>query len=474
MRGNKMKNELTHSIAMILCSILLFGCSATRGDYHSPELNIPASWSVDTVEGDLSQSHADHALIEERPDKWWTLFNDPQLNRLIDQVLASNSDLAKATLTLKKARLESGVAKNNQQPQLSFSHDSTYSYDTSDSLSDTSYEASLSLSYELDMWGRVDALANASEWTAQSSYEDRENTAQNLVVTTAMLYWKVGYLNQMMALTTENIIGTKRIAHLTKLKHATGSVSRLDVLEATQTLFDQQLQLSQLQQALSETQNALSLLLAQPLQDSGLVITQLSTRSVPDINPGVPSERLLRRPDVKASLYTLKSSFANKEAIGASYLPTFTLTSSLNSSSSNLLNLLKNPVASLGSGMVLPFLEWNKMELNKNISEVDYQMAVVDYRNTLYQAFEEVANLLAAKSHYAYQHTVYEEQYANVKERERLYASQYQSGSSDMVDWITVMKSRRTIESSMLMNRYNQLATQIALYRSLGGGDILL
>jgi NodT family efflux transporter outer membrane factor (OMF) lipoprotein len=434
-----------------------------RSEYQQPELSIPESWGQDSLP----------TASTKKSYKWWTLFEDPQLNALVDKVMVSNSDLATATLVLRKALLEAGINENDKIPSLSFSQDSSYEYDLDSETSDTTFGSTLSLSYELDLWNRVDALADAGELAARASYESREETAQNLVVTTAMLYWKVGYLNQRLALVKQNIADTKRIESIITTKYKSGATTRLEVLESTQNLFEQQVQLSELQQEMSETQNAISILLNQPLQDTGITIDRLSAKPIPDIKAGIPSDLLLRRSDVKASLYLLKSSLATKDAVDAGYWPTFTLTAALNTSSSGLLELLQNPVATLGSGIVLPFLEWNEMELKQSISEVDYQMAVVDYRDTLYKAFEEIANLLNTKEHYLYQGNVYSDQFINAQEIERIYASRYKYGESDMVDWINVMESRRSIESTLLENRYDQLVIQIKLYQSLGGSDVI-
>jgi outer membrane protein TolC len=114
----------------------------------------------------------------DRPDKWWTLFADQQLNSLVEKVLNSNSDLAKATLTLRKAKLEAGISENDKVPSVSFSQDSSYEYDIDDDSSTTSFATNLSLSYELDLWGRVDALADADQWAVISSSADREFIAK--------------------------------------------------------------------------------------------------------------------------------------------------------------------------------------------------------------------------------------------------------------------------------------------------------
>lgn len=459
---------ITKTLMLALCLVALAGCSAMRSQYQPPELAIPEGWSSTPAQG---QGGETVSLVQ--PEHWWTRFEDPELDSLIERVLAANSDLEKATLTLRKALLEAGVSENNKTPKLGFAQNSSRQYDLDEGASESGYGAALSLSYELDLWHRLEALADASELAARASYEEREALAQDLVVTTATLYWKLGYLNQRLALTRNNLDDSERTAALIQLRYENGANTHLEVAESRQAVLDQQLQLSQLQQELSEAQNALSILLNQPLQETGLAIEQLPDQPIPDIAAGIPADLLLRRPNIKASLYELKSTLASKDAVAASYLPTIMLTAALNTSSSSLLELLKNPVATLGSGIVLPFLEWREMQLNKGISEIDYQMAVLDYRDTVYQAFEEVDNLLTAKKHYDYQDRVYREQYSNAREIERIYESKYTHGESDIIDWLNAMKSRRSIESSLSENRYNQFVVQVRLYQSLGGGDIV-
>ena len=458
---------ITKALISALCLVALAGCSTMRSQYQPPELAIPEGWTQTPAQ----EPGRDTATLVP-PEHWWTRFQDTELNSLIDRVLASNSDLEKATLTLRKALLEAGVSENNKTPKLGFAQNSSRQYDLDEGSSESGYGAALSLSYELDLWHRLEALADASELAAKASYEDRQALAQDLVVTTATLYWKLGYLNQQLALTRDNLQDSERTAALIRLRHDNGANTRLEVAESRQAVLDQQLQLSQLQQELSEAQNALTILLNRPLQESGVVIEQLPDQPIPDIAAGVPADLLLRRPDIRASLYQLQSTLAEKDAVAAGYLPSITLTGALNTSSSSLLELLQNPVATLGSGIVLPFLEWREMQLNKEISEIEYQMAVVNYRDTIYQAFEEVDNLLTTKRHYDRQGQVYAQQLGNAREIEEIYRSRYSHGESDLIDWLSAVKSRRGIETSVVENRYNRFVVQARLYQSLGGGDV--
>lgn len=467
-----MQTSPTHLVALALSAALLSGCAMQeRSEFEPPALLIPQSWPNQTNQAHAKQSQplAVQSAGEPAPKKWWTHFSDPDLNALIDQVLEANRDLALATLTLQKAQLEAGINHMDLRPQITGSNSLSYEKNLDSSGSDFNNATNFGLSYELDLWGRVSAQADAETWSAKASWQDRENTAQQLVVTTATLYWQVGYLQQRMALAQQNLVTSQQVKRLTENQYTHGSATRLDVLQSTQATLDQQLNLTGLQQQLRETQNALSLLLDRPLVTTGISIQQLPHQQLPAISAGAPSDLLLRRPDVKSSLNRLKSALASQDAVIKSYLPTFSLTGSLGTSSSQLLGLIQNPVATLGSGLTLPFLEWNEMKLNQQVARLDYQMAVIDYRETLYKAFEEVANLLGTQQQYLHQAEILEQQSANAKEIERLYASQYRNGASDMLDWLSAMENRRGLEASQLEHRYQLLVTQANLYVALGG-----
>ncbi len=457
---NKNSFQLT---SFLLCLSILTGCSSlNRSEFKMPTADIPDNWQQD------SESLTSLAAV----DEWWKQFNDSQLNSLIERALQTNNDLALATLNLRKARLNAGLSEDDKLPDLSFSGALANEKSLDSGAGDKSFSTNTSLSYKLDLWGALSAAADVTQWEAKASFEDRESTAQALVVTVATLYWKIGYLNQRLYLAQDNIKGIEQVVALTQQRYDNGSTTRLALLESTQNLYKQQVSFSQLQQQLTESKNAMSILLNQPPQDLMLSIEKLPEGALPDIASGIPAELLLRRADVKSSLYQLKSMLASKDALAASYLPSLILTGELGTSSSDLIELLQNPVGKLGAGLTLPFLEWNKMKLNKNIAELDYQTAVINYRVTLYQAFAEVANYLSARKHYLYQTETQQALYRNSQEAEKIYASQYRAGAIAMIDWINAIEAKRDAQASLLENQYNQLVIQAKLYQSLGGKDI--
>lgn len=446
--------------AVVISLVLLTGCGTfMRSDFEPPELAIPAHWQNVSVSQQVSL------------DPWWQQFQQPELNQLITQVLNSNNDLALATLTLRKARLQAGLSRDILYPQLSSSLGASRDQDFDGGDATKRFQADLSVSYEVDLWGKVSADIDQAQWAALASAEDKESTTQSLIATTASLYWQIGYFNQRIALSQSSIEYSRQTLALTQRQYDAGAVTQLDVLEAKRSLAGQEADHSQLVQQLNEANNALAMLLNQAPGQAWVEITQLPDNAIPDIAVGIPADLLIRRPDVKASLYQLRSALANKDATYASYFPSLTLTGGVGESTSELKELLRNPVGSLGAGLVLPFLQWNQMQINNDIAEVDYQTAVVNYRKTLYSAFEDVDNAISAKQQFAYQSDKLTQQFSAAAEVEAIYESQYRHGAIGIQRWIDAQENRRSAEAALLENRFNQLTAQATLYQALGGSD---
>lgn len=447
---------------VLMGSLLLSGCSGlVRSEFEAPELQVPEHWQSKTAATAVSL------------DPWWHAFGDAELSRLIEQVLQQNNDLALATLTLRKARLQAGLAEQDLFPQLSSSLSGSTSKPLDGGDRSRSYSAGLSISYEADLWGKLTASADAAQWQALATAEDRESTAQSLVATTASLYWQLGYLQHRQQLADKNLASAEQTLQLTRNQFENGAVSRLNILEAERSLASQQAEKVELSRQLSEARNALAVLLNQPPEGAEVGPGRLPDSTVPEVGAGVPAELLVRRPDVKSALYRLHAALDTRDATLANYLPTLTLTGQLGDSSSALRDLLSNPVGTLGAGLVLPFLQWNTMQLNRQIADLDYESAVVTYRDTLYQAFEEVDNALSARQHYALQAELLMREYQAAAAAERLYEVQYRHGAVGVQSWLDAQENLRNAESSVLENRYNQLTATATLYQALGGREVM-
>ncbi|MGF1780676.1 efflux transporter outer membrane subunit [Vibrio fluvialis] len=444
-----------------LCVLLATGCVA-RSELPEQNVTVPEQWQT-------GQTQSETQAISQ----WWTSFGDPQLNQWVEKVLATNSDLAIATLTLKQARLEAGLATSDTYPDVSASVSGERSKPLDGGDSSKSYQASLSVSYELDLWGKLSAAKDAAMWTALATQQEREATAQSLVATTAQLYWQIGYLNQRVELSNNDINDAKETLALTQSQYRHGSVTRVNVLEAERTLAGLEATHRDYLQQRTEAVNAFAILFDQPPQDLATSIPALPDYAVPTIEAGVPADVLNRRPDVKQSLFELKSLLATKDNTDTNYFPSLTLTGALGGSSTELRKLLSDPIGTLGADLTLPFLNWNEMQLNRDIAQVKYESAIISYRKTLYAALQDVDNALSAKENYEFQAEKLQKQYDSAAEVARIYKSQYEYGAIDITTLLDAQENERSAKASLLENRYNQLVNIATVYQSLGGEDIV-
>ncbi|ELV8681561.1 efflux transporter outer membrane subunit [Vibrio fluvialis] len=444
-----------------LCVLLATGCVA-RSELPEQNVTVPEQWQT-------GQTQSETQAISQ----WWTSFGDPQLNQWVEKVLATNSDLAIATLTLKQARLEAGLATSDTYPDVSASVSGERSKPLDGGDSSKSYQASLSVSYELDLWGKLSAAKDAAMWTALATQQEREATAQSLVATTAQLYWQIGYLNQRVELSNNDIKDAKETLALTQSQYRHGSVTRVNVLEAERTLAGLEATHRDYLQQRTEAVNAFAILFDQPPQDLATSIPALPDYAVPTIEAGVPADVLNRRPDVKQSLFELKSVLATKDNTDTNYFPSLTLTGVLGGSSTELRKLLSDPIGTLGADLTLPFLNWNEMQLNRDIAQVKYESAIISYRKTLYAALQDVDNALSAKENYEFQAEKLQKQYDSAAEVARIYKSQYEYGAIEITTLLDAQENERSAKASLLENRYNQLVNIATVYQSLGGEDIV-
>lgn len=447
--------------ASLLLTLLVSGC-AVHTPYSQPDLNLPSAWQA-TAATPLVLASTDSAT------GWWQQFDDPLLDRWIADVLNRNSDLASASLKTRRARLQAGLSADALRPALSADASNSLSQDLDHGNESRQSSARLGLSYEWDLWGRLSSRDAAAQWEAQATDADREAVRQGLVVTTASLYWQAGYLNQRVAASSENIANARKTWQIVNVQHRAGAASALDLAEITRSLAALESTHAQLLQSRDENLRALALLRDAPPSTELPVPLQLPDTRLPDLAAGLPASLLARRPDVQAAELRLRKSYASAGATRADYYPRLSLTGALGTSSSALLNLLSNPVATLGAGLSLPFLQATEMRLNRDIADTDTELAVISFRQTLYQAFAEVENALSAQTRYTSETSQRQLALDAARETERLQQVRYQAGAVDLKTLLDAQDARRSSETSLWEAQLNQRINQLKLWQALGG-----
>ncbi|AKG72558.1 RND transporter [Serratia fonticola] len=446
----------------ILLPLLLSGCgSLTKSDYQRPMLSVPAEWRVqDTGSGYLQ--HTDH---------WWDNFEDPQLSMLIGRALTSNNDLAIAGIQLQQARLAAGLTDTNLTPDVSVTGSANNNKNLRNNTTPTeSYSTTLSLSYELDLWGKLARAREQAQWQVEATEQDRQNTALTLIGNTAQYYWQIASLNQKIKQQQAGLEISQQTLALVQSRYASGAAGQLDLLQAKQSLLNRENTYRTLQQQREENRNALAILFNRSPTD------RQAERSSLDINQDVPIAKVLpveviaRRPDVKAAEGRLRAALAGSDVERLSFYPSLSLAASLGSASSIFSQWFSNPVRTLGANAALPFVQWNTVQLTIEKSDLDVKQAAIVFRSQVYNALADVDNAMSQRLSYQQQKINQQQNLQLSQQRLVLARSQYQAGAVSFQSLLDAEDDLLTIETNLSDLQYNYLNATMKLWLALGGG----
>jgi len=447
---------------LITATLMLGGCGGLlpRSRYARPDVELPQSW----------QNAGTSGASVANGEKWWQGFRDPNLDALIERALKSNNDLAAAAVRVRRARLSSRLTDTNLTPSVSAGAANNISYDLKSGSNAKSSGVTGTVSYELDLWGKLASSRDSARWEAEATEADRQSVALSLIGTTAKDYWQVAYLNERIAIAEATIAYTRKCLELVGVKYGAGSVSYLDVVQARQTLASQRAELTQLERQRTEARNALAVIFDQAPGNVVPELQRLPGGPLPEVAPGIPATLLGRRPDLRAAEQRLRKYLANVDYTRTSYYPSITLTGTLGTSSTSLVSILQNPYAALGTSLSMLFIQWNTMKLNVEISRAEYEEAAVNFRQTLYSALSDVENALSGRTRYEEENRFLEESLSMARKAEELAEVRYRAGSTELKVWLDAQESRRSAENSLAENRLNRLKNSMTLYQALGGG----
>ncbi|MBM9537132.1 efflux transporter outer membrane subunit [Desulfobulbus alkaliphilus] len=447
----------------LLLALLFSGCASHSGSYQTPKLTLPTSWE---------QASDTEVLPDD--EHWWRAFADPTLNQLVDEALIRNNDLAAAALLVQRAQLRADQAESDLLPSTAVRAGASLSRNLSSSDKEEirNFSSSATVSYELDLWKKLAETANAAHWEMLATEEDRASAALVLTATTATLYWQIAYFNQRLATADASIAYAVQTLTLAEVRTKAGAATRLDVLEAQRTLANQKAARTTLLQQRMEARNALAILFDGPPRTLAISEPEnLSHVAVPKVAAGLPASLLARRPDLRAAEARLQAALATSEATRASWYPAISLSGNLGVSSDALSRLVRNPIGVLAADLTLPFIQWRDMQRNIKISETEYQVAVVNFRQTLYTALSEVEDSLSARQHYLLQGEQLELVLATALQVEEIYRVRYQAGNVAIKAWLDAQENRRQAETALAENHLNLLLNYITLCKALGGNQ---
>ena len=455
---------MTHprSSAFICGLLLLSGC-AIGPNYSKPETEIPPQFkeSGDWV---LAQP-AD--MVEK--GKWWEVFNDPILNQLMEQVEVDNQTLRAAEARYTSASASVDAARSALFPTLGVGADAGRSR-RGEAPTARDYSVSLDARWEIDLWGRVRRLVEASRAGEEASAADLENARLSIRAELATAYFQLRVVDVQRELLEDTVKAFDASFRIAQNRYTAGVAARVDVVQAESQVKSTQAQAIDLRVARAQLEHAIATLIGKPPAAFSLEPVKFQVR-IPEIPPGVPSTLLQRRPDVAAAERRMAAANARIGAAQAAYFPTLGLTGSTGFASSSLSNLFSasSTFWSLGVGLAGTLLDFGARSAAVDISRAAYDETVANYRATVLQAMQEVEDNLAALRWLAEESAVQQDAARLARESVLLTVNQYKAGTVGYLNVALVQASQLSEERSTVQLIGRRLVATVALIRALGG-----
>ncbi|MEO5694490.1 MAG: efflux transporter outer membrane subunit [Usitatibacter sp.] len=450
-------------LKVFLLASLLAGCTIGP-NYSRPEVETPINYKE---AGDWIVAKPADAAPK---GKWWEVFNDPVLSALIEEVEVSNQELRAAEARYRSATASVTAARAGLFPTLGAGADAGRSR-RGDTGNSRSYSATLNASWEVDLWGRIRRLVEASRAGEEASAADLESARLSLQAELASNYFQLRVTDVQRELLDDTVKAFDRGLTIARNRYNAGVAAKVDVVQAESQLKSVQAQAIDLELTRATLEHAIAVLAGEPPAAFKLDPIAKFQPRLPVVPPGLPSTLLERRPDVAAAERRMAATNARIGASQAAVFPSLSLSGSAGFSGSSLSNLFSAPnrVWALGVGLTGTILDFGARKAQVDISRAAYDEAVASYRQAVLQSFQEVEDNLAGLRWLAEEGVVQADAARLARESVTLTVNQYKAGTVGYVNVVQVQATQLAEDRATVQLLGRRLATTVALVRALGG-----
>ncbi|MDE2417313.1 MAG: efflux transporter outer membrane subunit [Burkholderiales bacterium] len=453
-------------LAALSAALCLAGCSFIP-TYERPAAPVPASFAAE------AQPAAPASANLAADTEWQAFFKDARLKRLIDLALQNNRDMRVAVLNIEQTRAKLQVVRADELPTVNAGIAGARGPVASGAISST-YTAGLSVTaYELDFFGRVRALSQAALAQVLGTEEARKTVQMSLIASVANTYFSLLADDELLQVTRETLVTRQESLRLTQLKFDNEAASRLDLSQAQSLLEGAKVALAQLTRQRAQDENALMLLLGQPLPTDLPAGLPLAAQGLmPDLPTGVPSELLTRRPDIRQAEQQLLANNASIGAARAAFFPRITLTGSAGVASSDLEQLFTNGTSAwtFVPQLLTPIFDAGRNKANLEVAKVNRDIAIAQYEKSIQSGFREVADALAGRATLGEQLRAQTAQLQAEQTRMMLTNMRFAQGAANSFDVLDAQRSLFAAQQAVVQVQALQVQNLVTLYKVLGGG----
>ncbi len=449
--------------APALMALALAGC-AIRGEPSKLEMPMPPAWNEAESGGQLPAA------------AWWRDFGSSELERLVAQALEGSPDLRIAAERIRQAEAAVSASGASLFPSLNLSGSSGRTHadppGAPRSSSDSS-RVSLGISYEIDLWGRIDAGQRAAMASLEGSRYDLETARLTLVTGVANTYFQALALRARLEIARENLALAERLLRIVDVRYRNGATSALDLSRQKTAVLTQRAALQPLEVQERQTLNALAVLIGRVPQGMQIEGGDLQALAVPHFGAGLPSELLARRPDLASAEAQLVAADANLDAARAALLPSLNLSASGGLASASLLSLADaTRTLSLTAAVMQVIFDGGRLRSQVASSDSQRRASLENYRKTILTALKEVEDALSNGVRYREQEAA---QLAIRDEARRSLAMselRYREGVDDLSAVLDAQRTLFSAQDQLAQLRLSRLAAALDLVKVVGGAPM--
>lgn len=463
-----MRPNMSKLTVIALAALLATGCSFIP-TYEQPAAPVSATFPRgSTAAGQTAAAAADIA--------WQDYFPDPRLKQLISMALAGNRDLRVAMLNVEQTRAAYQIRRADQFPTVGLGVNASRAPNTVNGNLGNSFSVGLAITaWEIDFFGRIASLKEAALAQYLASDEGRKAAQITLVSAVANAWLNVLADEELLAITRQALGTREESLKITRLRFDSGVSSELDFQQANSLAESARATLAQAQRQRALDENALVLLLGQPVPEGVLAggAARLSDAgNLPEVPAGLPSDLLVKRPDIRQAEEQLIAANANIGAARAAFFPRIALTAQAGTASNQLSGLFNSGSwgFSIAPSLLLPIFDAGRNQAGLESSTAARAIAVAQYEKSIQTAFREVADGLAGREALAEQLRAQRAQAAAEAQRFKLSDLRYRNGIASYLDMLDAQRSLFTAQQLVVQVRLLQLQNQVLLYKALGGG----
>ena len=461
-----MKNIVKKIVFLLM--LALSACKTVGPDYKRAETKLPEKFS----ETELSVS-ADKDVLKQ----WWTHYQDPKLNELVDLTLKNNTSVALAMARIEEADANMREVGASLTPQINISADASRSkvtkfgsFPTFGGAERNNFQFGLNTAYEIDFWGKIKRAKEASSAAALGSRYAKDTVELSLLGLVASNYLQLRGLDAQMAVTQDNQKSRSESLALTKRRLAGGVASALEVSQAEVSVSNLDAQLIELTRLRALTQHQLAVLTG--VLDLQLEAGDIRNLPLPPTPPaGLPSVLLESRPDIRQAEQNLIAQNANIGIAKAAMYPSISLTGNLGFESALLKNLLKSGASiwTLGLGLDLPIFDSGKRQSKVDQASAKQKQALAQYQAAIQNAFREVNDALTNRRLHAEREQALTQSATSAQKALSVAENRYKAGYSAYLDVLDAQRVYNEAASTAVQAKQATFLSTVELFKVLGG-----